>query len=165
MWSESSVVSWVWGIKKIKRAGFCSVIKPTSALLQRRHHSLLLTARGELFGCGYNSNKVSWVLVHIEDQASWVLLSDKIDIRAIAAGGSHSLLLTARGELFACGFNEYGQLGLGHHENQASWVLLSDKTDICAIAAGELTSLFLNAAGELFGCGYNQSGAAGSRRY
>ena len=72
-----------------------------------------------------------------KNQATWVLLSDKTDIRAIAASGSHSLLLTARGELLGCGFNEYGQMGLGHTEDQASWVLLSDKTDICAIAAGE----------------------------
>ena len=60
----------------------------------------------------------------------------KPNIRAIAAGCSHSLLLTETGELFGCGFNEYGQLGLGHTQNQANWVPLSDKTYIRAIAAG-----------------------------
>ena len=46
-------------------------------------------------------------------------------IRAIAAGGSHSLLLTETGELFRCGHNYYGQLGLGHTQTQATWVKLN----------------------------------------
>ena len=81
-------------------------------------------------GCGENAYG-QLGLGHTKNQASWVLLSDKTDIRAIAAGVAHSLLLTARGELFGCGYNSNGQLGLVHTgKNQASWVLLSDKIDI-----------------------------------
>ena len=39
-------------------------------------------------------------------------------IRAIVAGGDHSLLLTETGELFGCDNNESGQLGLGHTQHQ-----------------------------------------------
>ena len=100
-------------------------------------------------------------LGHTENQASWIKLSDKTHIRAIAAGGNHSLLLTETGELFGCGYNQYGQLGLGHTEHQASWIQLSDKTHIRAIAAGGHHSLLLTETGELFGCGYNGCGQLG----
>ena len=82
-------------------------------------------------------------------------------IRAIAGGYSHSLLLTETGELFGCGDNNSGQLGLEQPQNQASWIPLIDKANIRAIAAGYSHSLLLTEMGELFGCGYNGSGQLG----
>lgn len=38
-------------------------------------------------------------------------LSQSLDVRRLACGANHSLLLTARGELFAAGSNQRGQLG------------------------------------------------------
>ena len=46
-------------------------------------------------------------------------------IHTIVAGFGHSLLLTETGELFECGDNWDGQLGLGHTQNQATWVKLN----------------------------------------
>ena len=107
------------------------MIKPTfCAIAAGYRHSLLLTARGELFGCGVNEYG-QLGLGHNKDQASWVLLRL---IKPIFAPLQRVALivymLTAKGELFGCGRNQYGQLGLGHTEDQASWVLLSDKTDM-----------------------------------
>ena len=34
-------------------------------------------------------------------------------ISMVAAGHNHSLFLTELGEVFSCGFNEFGELGLG----------------------------------------------------
>jgi alpha-tubulin suppressor-like RCC1 family protein len=82
-------------------------------------------------------------------------------IRVIVVGANHSLLLTETGELFGCGNNGFGQLGLGHTEDQASWIKLSDKIPIRAITAGSYHSLLLTETGELFGCGNNQCGQLG----
>ena len=46
-------------------------------------------------------------------------------IRTIVGGYGHSLLLTETGELFGCGDNRFGQLGLGHTQNQTTWVKLN----------------------------------------
>ena len=82
-------------------------------------------------------------------------------IRAIAASGTYSLLLTETGELFGCGDNQYDQLGLEHTQYQANWIPLTDKINIRAIVAGYRHSLLLTETGELFGCGHNKSGQFG----
>jgi hypothetical protein len=96
-----------------------------------------LTETGELFGCGYNGFG-QLGLGHTNNQASWIQLSDKTNIRAIAAGGFHSLLLTEIGELFGCGFNQYGQLGLGLTEDQANWANLNPFPKSLALRFEEL---------------------------
>lgn len=40
-----------------------------------------------------------------------------ISIAKVACGGHHTLFLTADNQLFACGGNSHGQLGLGHTQN------------------------------------------------
>ena len=41
-------------------------------------------------------------------------ITDETRIEQIALGGHHSLLLTNKGHVYACGFGSQGQLGLGH---------------------------------------------------
>jgi hypothetical protein len=69
--------------------------------------------------------------------------------------------LTTKRELWGCGCNDNGQLGLGCRDDQPNWVRLSDKTHISTIAAGAKHSLFLTETGEIFGCGKNESGQLG----
>lgn len=47
---------------------------------------------------------------------------------AISAGFGHSLCLTAKGEVFACGYNDRGQLGLGHRINCAQFTKVTGLT-------------------------------------
>ena len=53
-------------------------------------------------------------------------------------GWDHSLLLTETGELFGCGLNQYGQLGLGHTQPQTSWVKLNPFPKIYPLSFEEL---------------------------
>ena len=77
------------------------------------HHSMILTKSGKVYTFGFgqhgqlghksNANQSRPRLV--KD-----LLSKPID--KIAAGWNHSLVLTEKGDLFACGYANFGQLGL-----------------------------------------------------
>ena len=87
----------------------------------------------------------------------------------IAAGGSHSLALTATGELYAFGLNGSGQLGSATNNGTTNpnptpiAVTLPGATGpVVQIAAGDLHSLALTATGQLYAFGLNDFGQLGS---
>ncbi|KAJ7392624.1 RCC1 and BTB domain-containing protein 1 [Desmophyllum pertusum] len=83
----------------------------------------------------------------------------------VACGSHHSLALTNDGEVFAWGYNNCGQIGLGNTNNQTlprkinSAIIGSKKISI--IACGQTSSMALSDAGELFAWGYNGNGQLG----
>lgn len=80
---------------------------------------------------------------------------------ANSKGYSFSLILTEIGELFGCGHNYNGELGLGHCNDQESWIKLSDQTNIRDIAVGAHHIILLTEMGVLIGCGPNGYGPLG----
>ena len=56
-----------------------------------------------------SSSKRTFVPVHIPTNGG--------DIKSIASGGAHSLVVTSKGEVFATGLNEYGQCGIRINNN------------------------------------------------
>jgi alpha-tubulin suppressor-like RCC1 family protein len=90
------------------------------------------------------------------------------DIRDIAPGESHTLLLKNDGTLWAAGDHSYGALGLGPLENPLVSVFTQVKDDagspvrgIRAIAAGADSSFFIKEDGSLWAAGYNFYGSLG----
>jgi alpha-tubulin suppressor-like RCC1 family protein len=82
------------------------------------------------------------------------------------AGGSHSLFLHNTGIVYACGWNLYGQLGIGSTDQS---VLRQVKgvdgtgniTGITQVASGYYHSLFLHNSGIVYACGNNNVGQLG----
>ena len=60
-------------------------------------------------GIGRSENKI---LAPTKVDLDFIWLTD------IQCGGEHSLILTSTGELYSCGMNKSGQLGLGHKESK-----------------------------------------------
>jgi alpha-tubulin suppressor-like RCC1 family protein len=85
---------------------------------------------------------------------------------SMAAGANHSLFLRSDGKVFACGNNEFGQLGDGTTTNKSTPIAISTTnigttSPIIAIAAGYSFSLFLRSDGKVFACGRNDKGQLG----
>ncbi len=78
------------------------------------HHSLVLTEHGYVFSFGFASHG-QLGLRNTINQSEPQLVSDlrTKPIQAIAAGWNHTLVLTQRGDVYACGYGSFGQLGLG----------------------------------------------------
>lgn len=88
------------------------------------HHSLLLTNKGHVYVCGYGSqgqlglgqgqtdNKYEPTLVK-------VLLGKQIVM--VAAGANHSLALSSNHDVYSCGYNGKGQLGIGEEKTVTLW--------------------------------------------
>jgi alpha-tubulin suppressor-like RCC1 family protein len=110
------------------------------------------------------------------DVGAPTLIENLKEIVAISAGGYHSLFLNNQGQVFSCGDNETGQLGIGNNEDAASFAeyydteidpwryeptLIEELEGIVAISAGHSHSLLLNSQGQVLSCGHNVDGQLG----
>jgi alpha-tubulin suppressor-like RCC1 family protein len=83
-------------------------------------------------------------------------------VTALAAGASHTLALSASGEVWAWGANNVGQLGNNSTVNLTRAVKVSGLTGIIAIAAGDRFSYAIKNDGTAWAFGDNASGQLGN---
>ena len=81
---------------------------------------------------------------------------------ALPGQGRHLLVLTQKGEVWAWGANESGQLGTGGTSPQAGWVRVPGLDEIAAIAAGAQHGVALRSDGTVFTWGSNYQGQLGN---
>ena len=81
----------------------------------------------------------------------------------ISAGAYHSLFQNNKGEIFGCGQNGHGQVGLGHFNHPQIKVTLIPNLplNIVQFCSGYYHSLFLDSKGNVFSVGYNHQGQLG----
>ena len=87
----------------------------------------------------------------------WKQLTASTEKFALAGGWGHSLAMV-KGQLWAWGLNDHGQLGLGNRVYQWRPVKVPSSKNFVAIAAGEYHSLALSDDGTLWTWGYNSYG-------
>jgi alpha-tubulin suppressor-like RCC1 family protein len=146
-----------------------------AAIAAGAQHSLVLGSTGRVYAFGANRYGQLGRLANVESEgANAAPLEVALPPGAgaaseIAAGGSHSLVLSAGGSVYAFGENDYGQLGgaanAGSEAANAQATLVSlpgaDGAPI-AVAAGESESLAITATGQLLAFGSNRFGQLGS---
>jgi alpha-tubulin suppressor-like RCC1 family protein len=84
----------------------------------------------------------------------------------LGSTATHSIFLTPDGQVYACGFNGYGQLGDGttidkNYPVQVKIDANTPLTDIISYSAGGNHSLFLKRDGTVYACGLNSRGQLG----
>jgi len=143
--------------------------KTVVAIASGDMHSIAMTSDGQVFAWGHNGNGQlgdgGWMDSPAPVAVSMTgVLTGKTAV-AIAAGGVHSLALTAEGQVFAWGANWQGQLGNGTTTNSAVPLAVSGdlagKT-VAAIEAGAFYSLALTSDGQIFGWGDNMARQLGN---
>ena len=85
-------------------------------------------------------------------------------VRMAACGARHSLFLTTNSEVYACGDNSMGQLGLGDRKqrNIPKQVQRLDKEQVIQIVCGKFHSLALTRSSLIYSWGSNQQGQLGT---
>jgi alpha-tubulin suppressor-like RCC1 family protein len=160
---------WAWGANNVGQLGngttTASLVPtpialpaPIVAIATGSHSSLALSDTGAVFAWGHN---VSGQLGDgtTTQRLAPVSIALPAPVIALSAGwDGHALTLLLDGRVFAWGFNEYGQLGLGTDtpfEATPMQVIAPLPADIVAIGAGANHSLALDAAGNVWAWGNN----------
>ncbi|CAJ1338033.1 unnamed protein product [Effrenium voratum] len=136
------------------------------------HHSLVLTAHGEVFSFGCNLHgALGSGRCSSQEQAERVVGNHlrSMPIRGIAAGAQSSMALSIGGHVFTWGSNGRGRLGLGPAYDQEPTVLapvaVPNLPGVArAVAAGGQHSAVILRRGRLFLAGDNRSGQLGQSR-
>jgi alpha-tubulin suppressor-like RCC1 family protein len=136
--------------------------------------SLVLTSTGQLYTFGGNRYGELGRAANVETPAPnptpapVSLPATAGPVRSIAAGGFHSLALTASGLIYAFGRNTDGQLGNASgtggeqaHETPLAVTLPGANAPAIVLAAGSAHSLAITASGELYSFGSNLDGQLG----
>ena len=128
----------------------------------------VIVANDKIFGSGQNhygqlgldhdiaqSNLVQ-LGTHTND-----LLMQGVQIRQIAIGLFHTIILKENNDILVFGYNNNGQLGLGHNESQKLPILLMQKIPICQIACGAYHTVILQDNNNVLVFGQNDEGQLG----
>lgn len=144
----------------VRRADM-QVLPSITSLAAGRYHSLFLCG-GSVWKTGYNgaASAIDFAAVQVSGLSG---------VRAVAAGGNHSLALLGDGTVRAWGLNSNGQLGNNSTANAVSpvTVVASSSTSgaLCcvrSIAAGGFYSLALLEDGTVRGWGHNGEAQLGN---
>jgi alpha-tubulin suppressor-like RCC1 family protein len=147
----------------VKSASFVGCIAAGDA------HSILLKPFTKALATGYNNYGQLGIGNAASQKNAPVAMKIDNSIIAVSAGpsGWHSLLLRADGTVWACGDNQFGQLGNGTTLNSFTPVEVKGVSgvgvlsNIIAIAAGNFHSMALAADGTLYTWGRNSHGQLG----
>ena len=122
-----------------------------------------LSSNGTLYGWG-KSSRCRFGLKETDDIVPFpTKIPVKFKVKDFSCGYWHSIILSQNSEVYTCGDNKKGALGLGHFESTSEFTKISDFKDISKVKAGWGYSLFINSDGNLFSCGRREVNGLNSK--
>lgn len=139
-----------------------SLVNDVASVTAGDHHTMVLKTDGTLWATGYNNygqlglgdatNRISFTPVTSMGAA----------IGKVTTGAAHTIVAKSDGTLWATGYNQFGQLGLGDTANHSSFAQVSSMgTAAAKVVSGGSHTLVLKSDGTLSATGYNPHGQLG----
>ena len=135
-----------------------------AAMAAGANHSVVCLVDKTLLTTG--SNFFGQLALSVDaQQRAFAPLDIRLPIVSVACGTAHTMLVTLYGELYACGNNTSGQLGLEDFEDRLV-LTRSDLSDsnLISVVAGDNHTLAVTKRGELYSFGNNCEGQLGISR-
>ncbi len=135
--------------------------KATKQVVVGTFHTMILAEDGTVFACGRN----------LEGQLGLGDLRERNTFTAVdsfpggkiftSASSLYTMILAEDGTVFACGRNEFGQLGLGGYVNRRTFTAVPSLPVAKQVVAGREHVMILTQDGTVFACGRNDNGQLG----
>jgi alpha-tubulin suppressor-like RCC1 family protein len=126
------------------------------------YHNIILNENNEIFVCGYNEFGQLGLGDNNDREVYTKLKHNFGNIKDIYCGTNHNIILNDNNELFVCGVNQRGQLGLGDYNERYIYTKLEHNFGIIKnIFCGYLNNIILTENNELYVCGLNYKGQLG----
>jgi alpha-tubulin suppressor-like RCC1 family protein len=131
-----------------------------SSIAAGSNYSIALKANGDLYAWGLNdSGQLGDGTTTNRASPTFIGIGYGTEYRAIAAGDSYTVALKVNGDLYAWGYNGYGQLGDRTTLDRARPTFIG--SGFQSVAAGSEHSVALKANGDLYAWGQNSLGQLG----
>ena len=125
-------------------------------------YTIILENDGTLWGCGLNTSGQLGLGDTTNRTTFTQVTTNTDDIKSVYCGWKHTLILKNDCTLWGCGWNNYGQLGLGDTTNRTTFTQVTTNTDdIKKIYCGGSHTFILKNDDTLWGCGHNGYGQLG----
>ena len=122
-------------------------------------HSILLDTEQRIWTFGANTFGQLGIGNSESKNGQINLITNLPPIQSIFASPySHSLALDIHGGVWACGNNNYGQLGFGNVKGYKLFTKIESLPRIKSIATGTWSSIFLDEEGSVWASGFNGNG-------
>ena len=127
------------------------------------YHTFILKNDGTVYSCGYNTYG-GLGLGNTTTYNTFTKVTTNIsNVKQIACGYHHTVMLKNDGTVWSCGQNTYGQLGLGNSTTYNTFTKMTTNisNDVAQIACGECCTFVLKNNGSIWSCGQNTYGQLG----
>ena len=137
-------------------------IPPVRSVSCGYYHTLIITIDTNLWSCGSNAQNQLCSRYGADVRQLTYQRTLFENISKIRTGAYYSLFQNESGEIFGCGQNNNGEVGLGHFNPQVRVTSIPNSPlNIVQFCSGYNHSLFLDSNGDVFSVGYNLYGNLG----
>ena len=126
------------------------------------NHSLAIDTEGYIWSWGSNQyGQLGYGNTEWTCKSGYKIINPEIKFISISAGENYSLAIDETGQLWAWGYNGYGQLGNGTTSNVFTPQKISEGTKFVSVEAGGEHTVAVDNKGQVYTWGDNSSGQLG----
>ena len=154
---------WSTGVNSdAQNESFIKVIsKDAMAAATGNYYSIVLKQDGSVLITGKNlRGHISFFAGSAISRRKFSVVKKILDVKAVAAGGYHSMVVMRSGHVWCTGWNQYGQLGDGSTCDRVRFTSVM-RHEAEAVAAGDTHSIVLKQDGSVWATGRNLNGQLG----